>query len=655
MTAILLFVVPGASFTNPLQLWALSATPLFQTFLILIIAVMTVILALIIFKNQYEEGTDLIAISKKITKKGMILTKFFVFGIFSLMISLSSCVLSCFAGLMPGFELKYLWPLISGILIGNLVSFLVFGGIASVACLKMNRVGVLLLNLLVAVFFFVYQIIGWLTFSTPLLSLANNNIGTATYITAQRNEEGTYEENHLVNLVPDSTVSQETMREHISSWKDIKKYWDNLNCSAKSKAYMATNLMNQLGSSYFSTGLDGFAQRQANRIFGFSSLYNYELTSPASPEIPNNEKTINWIYTGYLNADIEIKDYGIVNADIPYSFAFPGITVSNEMAVLDKTFADEVPIGTYKKSFNSKPDFVYLEPSEWQKYSEGFTKMYNTIFRYDLLDTNGINYYDLNDVKPYDYQSAWCLKNSNLNKYYDLVWACLTNNTDKYLKMPLESFDFNINSVDDLNERFIQFKYFIFNLAQQEQKQIFDRGPKEDEMASYNVAVNTLKQFTNKTGVEWVKNTWYMTSTHSGTIPFIFLDSHSKAPAFPLLSKMIQSIYGYDQPTCSYGTIMKCANIYNYCVSPNENYLFCTLNNDAVKRTNDRSGQVSVVSQRWLPAVVSSMAKYNQNWNMFFYDTKRDMPLFVYPIIWISISICLLGFSGVVFRKYDIQ
>lgn len=653
MTAILLFVVPGATFTDPLQMWALSTMPLFQSFLIVIIAIITVILAIIIFKNQYDEGTDLIAISKKISKKGMVATKFFVFALFCLMISISGCIISCFTGLMPGFEIKYLGSLISGMLIGNIVSCLVFGSIATIACLKMNKVGVLLLNLLIAVFFFVYQIIGWLTFGTPLFSLRNSDIGATTYITTQRNDSGDYEEKHLVNIVPSSVMSQEAALDHISDWKDIKEYWDKLNCSAQSKAYIGTNLTNQLGSAYFSSGLDQFAQRQASRIFGFSSLYNYDLISPASPEVRDNENGINWIYTGYINADIEIQNYGVVNADIPDSFAFPGITVSDQMAIFDKTFADKVPIGTYKKDFNSKEDFIYFEQEQWQKYKDGFNKIYNTVFRYDLLNVNGDNYYDLSGINPCDYQSAWCLKNENLNKYYDLMWACLTNNTNKYLKQPLQTFDFDITSVDDLNERFIQFKYFIFNLVQKEQKEILDRGPLANEESFYNAAAQELINFTNKTGVDWIRGTWYMTSTHGGTIPYLFLDSHSKAPAFSLLS--IVARYTQNEPECSYGSIMKCANIFNFCVKPQENYLFSTLDNTEIKRSSEKSGKVSVVEQKWLPAVVGTYAKYNQNWNLFYYETKRDMPLFVYSIIWASISICLLGFSGVVFTKYDIQ
>lgn len=677
LSLVVLIVIPALIPVNLLQVWANTMVVVLPATLGFMIAVMTAILAIIVFKEPKDNQTDLVVISKRVTKRQLVLNKFLVYAIICLIVNLSICALSCLCFALPDLEKQYWAPLFTGMLVGNLVSFAVFGAIACLVSSKLNKPAILVVNTLLVFIAFAYQIIGWLSFSSPLTRLQNNNAVVTSYIVGERNKDGSYKEEHIGNFLPTTDQGKVNGLENIRSWQDIVEFWNDLNISKSQNVYTGTSLSTQLGLTYLSTGLDKYSKQQAERLFGLSSFYNYNLISPASPEIINNDmpnaKALEWIYTGHIEAEIEIKDIGTFRGCIPYSIGFMGYTASSYNSILNKTFGEKLPIGEYKSQNIAKPKYVYLEKDEWSKYENGFTNMYNTIFRYDLLDKQGHPYYDLTGLDEIEYLSAWC-SNNNLSKYYDLVWYCLNNKanlilSDTQYKQPgsaevvsldtlLPSSNFNISDVDDLNTRFIQFKYLVFHLAQQEQKQVLDNGPIESESLSYLEAKNSMVDFTIKTGIKWKDDSWYMYTDGPGSMPKILLDLKTLSPAFPLLHKMITTYRSslQDPINCSYSKIMRSANIYKYCSAQEENYLFTTLDESKLdKRSDEWKGRALTIENRWVPGVLASYAHNNHNISWFYYDVKQPIPMTAFIGIWLSISVVLFGSAWLIYRRYDIQ
>ncbi|MCQ2957177.1 MAG: hypothetical protein MJ233_05150 [Mycoplasmoidaceae bacterium] len=66
----------------------------------------------------------------------------------------------------------------------------------------------------------------------------------------------------------------------------MKDYWENQILPKDPTPILnVTDLASQLALTYLSYDTNRYADRQANRMFSFTRYYNYELTSPASPEI----------------------------------------------------------------------------------------------------------------------------------------------------------------------------------------------------------------------------------------------------------------------------------------------------------------------------------------------------------------------------------
>ena len=184
-----IIILPYSTGINTLQLWANTTVSFSQTIMGMVASIFTAVLAINIFKDTRDEGTELIVISKPISRAKIVLTKFFLFGLFCLLINVSTLILTSFTILLPETEPRYYAGLMISMLIGNAVTFGVFGAISILLSVKFAKIGVIVVNIVISLVFLIYQVLTAFVFKTPIRELDSKHMSTSNYITWERNKD----------------------------------------------------------------------------------------------------------------------------------------------------------------------------------------------------------------------------------------------------------------------------------------------------------------------------------------------------------------------------------------------------------------------------------------------------------------------------------
>lgn len=688
-----IIVLPAAARMNPYQVWANTTMTVCETFLGMAVALFTAVLAINVFKDSNEEGTELIIISKPISRQKIVWTKFLIFFTFCLLLNLTAVFVAVLTIFIPGSDQQFYWGLIVSMFIGNVVSFGVFGSIAILLTVNFAKVGVIITNIIISLVFLIYQILTLFVFKTPLKAITDDSVLPTTYTVMDRNidstdpEYGSYVERNMVDFESSPLdASGQVYAIKGKHWQDVVDYWEGtIKSQDPSKILNITDLAGQVSLSYLSVGINNYSERQARRMFALSRFWNYELTSPASPEIiePKDHGTVkkeNWhtlpiIYYGQQEYNLEPYE---IPADIvlPLNYGFTGMQ-GTKGASLAGTYGDKLGIGFAKKDELFTRRDIYLEKDKWQKYAHGFDLIYQTIYNFDLQKVDGGNWYETNEIEDqYDINTTWTT-HSNLKKYYDLLWACLRGNGELSKLIQHENVEdieyeadhnFDIKTIEDLDERFIQYKFYTFyNVLKDQQKLLNgERIVPEAETAARADAVSSISPLI-LLGLNIQPMTpdgdWWLKSYDDEEGLFNLIEPGTRTINLWLMNetrKKMDDNGVTDLEIISQTTLAqyrKLSSIFESSVNPKEVYMYTNL--DTPNRTTEYYGDVYTTHNSWYPYILSDMTDeglpYGLNMELFFYEAKKTVDFWVYAVIWIAISIGLFTSGVVVYNKYDIK
>lgn len=672
MIVVFIVLLPYLANINVLQVWSNSTMPICQTFIIVTIALFCSVLAINIFRDSNDEGTELIVISKPISRKKIVFTKFFVFATYCLIASLTSCIFAAITPCLPQMEMKFYSGLVVSMLIGNVVCFFLSGSISILLSVKLAKTAVILVNVLVVIVLFVYQAVGLFAIKTPILKMADDNVGAIGYNLTDRKDDGSYDEKQVAWFGIAALDQPTPYLEKATTWEDVKNYWQYVKDSDPSTAVNSTDIMSQLGLSYSSYNLQDYSTRQARRIFAISRCYDYELTHPASPELTGPEvqgkDQIKWIYSS--GTEYKFKDFGVEiegSIKLPGSYSFLA-TTSSDYPIISGEAKDTFPIGYYYWPGEAWRQHVYFEKDLWNKYSAGFTEMFNTIFDYTLKGIDGNDYYLKDKIqRPFDYLSAWCMNTDNLNNYYKLVWACFTGNAPSYIQkgssLQYQNRNYyDIKTIRDINERFIQFKYFIFHLLRQFQLDVLSgKIPCDpEEQAQKEKIISTYLHFVEPfVGVEFSNSDWYMRDKITDITLFKLLTKNSKAPAYWLMDWITDGIgdiepLPWDKAIISTrAKIYLIHRIYTNCISTREKFSFNSFTEPS--REDGWDAGVYCVTGKWMPQSLAELIHQGQNMSLIYYNTNKKFEFWYAAVFWFGISIALFSCGIVIYNRYDVK
>jgi ABC-2 type transport system permease protein len=157
--------------------------------LMLIGALFSAVLSIAIFKEYSDDGTELIIVSKPINRTKIIITKFIMFIVFSIAFALLSIFigLATFAFQTGKDHPNLVGSLIFSMFISNLIFTLVFGFIAILVSLFLNKVWTILLNVIIVTCLTIYSTVTLVVAKTPAKVAGDNTnyVQTIKYITNQ--------------------------------------------------------------------------------------------------------------------------------------------------------------------------------------------------------------------------------------------------------------------------------------------------------------------------------------------------------------------------------------------------------------------------------------------------------------------------------------
>ncbi len=692
-----LIILPIFAEMNTLQVWANTTMAVCQTFMGMVAGLYTAVLAINIFKDTNEEGTELIVISKPISRFKLVMSKFILFGCYCLMINLTAVAISAFTYFLPKTEKEFYVGLLVSMFIGNLITFGVFGSISILLTVKFAKVGIIVTNILISLVFLIFQALTLFVFPTPLKELDNQYMSTSTYIIHERDTKtGEYKEDEVVQFNPSVAEHQDQHPCQATNWREMVDYWENGVLSKDPTPVLnVTDLASQLALTYMSYNTDAFAQRQSNRMFAWSRFYNYDLTSPASPEIIDDtiedRKELNWIYSDWDQYDFEIPGPTPLHPTLflVSNIGFDGIPPLTGTRL--RGYTNTIPVGSVRSKDQLFSNEVYFEKEQWEKYAIPFDLMYDIVYDWLNYDTF-YQPHTSHEISPDDYPSAFMLDSRALTHYYEVVWSCLMGKLDdihcedqqkvEQMKQYGPTY-FDIHSVYDLNERFIQFKNFAYWQALEEQQKAINGDYVGTEEAEGRWVVYNDPEWIRPYHVvpyEDLCDIGGFDVTTTG--PYLMIDrydeedagllvNHSQAPAFDYMWKAWG--YALEQATsdaeririgknCSFAHFKKALRVFKTTVSTDEDYLFNSLTKP--ERQWKYSGRAFSVESTWYPNVNGILKELlelegnipvGQNQQFFFYNTTPKLKYWVFGVIWGTISVTLFASGVIVYNKYDVK
>ena len=131
-------------------------------------------IALFIFKQPQDDGSELLICSKPLTHKKVIASKFIVFVITSLLFALGSSLITCFAFCMNNVNYWTVLSLILSLFVVNFIFTLLYGGIAIILSIRHGKIGMIAGNMVVALLSVIYSTVANVALQEPSTLITNS-------------------------------------------------------------------------------------------------------------------------------------------------------------------------------------------------------------------------------------------------------------------------------------------------------------------------------------------------------------------------------------------------------------------------------------------------------------------------------------------------
>lgn len=194
-------IVPSIAQTTAYELYSV---PIAMLFIVFAIALISVCLTINLFKNQIEDGSELIVLSKCLLRREIINVKIAIYLLYSTGVLVIGALLSLLSYINGnGYEFSYLLVFV-GIIICGLIISLLFGSITLFFCFFYQKIKALLCGVGIAFLMLFYSIATMLTSSNYINNLENG------YLPLEQTISLNFEDNkdkNIVNLYSIDTVN----------------------------------------------------------------------------------------------------------------------------------------------------------------------------------------------------------------------------------------------------------------------------------------------------------------------------------------------------------------------------------------------------------------------------------------------------------------
>lgn len=164
-------IVPSVANKAPIELFSLSTSSMFLMFAI---SVVSCYVAIEIFRTGIDDGTELLTISKPISRKEIITVKLIIFLIYMFVIALISLIISSFVYLNELSLANDSLNIMLGIFVGTIVSGIIFGSIATILSIYVKKISAMLITVAISFILMLISMLMSFIITTPVQYISDS-------------------------------------------------------------------------------------------------------------------------------------------------------------------------------------------------------------------------------------------------------------------------------------------------------------------------------------------------------------------------------------------------------------------------------------------------------------------------------------------------
>lgn len=336
-------IVPFAANSN---FYELMLAPIIIIFMVFNIALIAICITINLYKNQIEDGSELLALSKCLTRKEIATSKIAIYLIFVLLINLIAGLLSLLSYITTNIYFFSNLLILLGFVVGGTIISFFFGGITLLFCCYCTKIKAFLLSLSLVLLMTLYSIVSM--FASKGYSDKINN----AYIPLQMNSTIDLKDDKAKNIINFYSIDTEKADKLELDYKNIdtRSFINQLYRSYQNAGIEVGNYLN-LGSQFIQLMLMNQDTNELEKKSTLLEQFNFPSRLELSELNNMNEfydhpftiSNLNFDTIEYVDNKLQFESHPI-NSIVPTYFYKSFLNQS--FSINNKTFENEY-LSTY--------------------------------------------------------------------------------------------------------------------------------------------------------------------------------------------------------------------------------------------------------------------------------------------------------------------
>ncbi len=228
-------IIPYMAKVGPLDI--MSNTSM-TVYLMIFAAADAAVIAIQLFRTNIDDGTEILIISKPITRGEILVSKFFIFIASIVLIALIAGLVSLFSLVNPLSTTNNGVSIFGGVIVSTLIISLLFGSIAIICSIYIKKLGTILISVGLAFILMIISALVSFTSKTPMAYMKDDSlaISTNTLVGFDNDEIGSFDGAYLTGIVKPGD--------------DVQTTWNNDYHKSIYHTYVNVDVAYQLSSLY---------------------------------------------------------------------------------------------------------------------------------------------------------------------------------------------------------------------------------------------------------------------------------------------------------------------------------------------------------------------------------------------------------------------
>lgn len=373
-------IVPRVADKAPISLYNLSTSTMFLMFSV---AVVTCYIAIEIFRTGIDDGTELLTVSKPISRKEIVFVKLTIFLIYVLIISVLGMGISAFTYLDDLSTNSDSTTIMLGTFTGTVVNGIIFGSIVTIISIYLKKITSMLISVGLAFILMMATMLTAFVMPTPVNNLSDNSKALQTVNAVSVSSDGSTVsiQQGLVGIdnsssTNSSTTSTNPFVEPSSLWRQAVRNSGYNNSIKFDFGYQLSNLfiLNKIPADT-ATLLSTMSFLNQGADLNFSSFNTSVSSSNPGMSHITVRPTVSWPNAGtaypyqylYLNTTTASS---ITSNTMLHKYRIKKSYSYNEFAQMNKTIYDyNAANSSTNETTDSTTSVKYWEDA-WNKYKE---------------------------------------------------------------------------------------------------------------------------------------------------------------------------------------------------------------------------------------------------------------------------------------------